>query len=182
MKFGETFFGITPTSFYSVDIDFTRGKDFLVINFNMSISTKHQRIVPSKFVSIDDVSSSNRFNGHIQQGLIRYIRYHFHFDNPIAFQHTRYWHFVRHSTSPFPFSLVTEMPLIHFHFTIQQGISVAGARDDSHSNDRDCFQHDRIVQADLLSDSPSRVFPLEEFEDSQLILTVNLNLIESISC
>lgn len=158
LKFDQTLFSMTPESFYPVDIDFTRSKYFLMIDFNMTISTKHQRIIPSEFIGINDTSSSNGFDGHIQQCFSYYIFNHFYFNNAISLQDSKYKDFISCSSSSFSFTSAIKITLIHFHFTTQKFIHITGVRNNDHSNHRDRFKNCGITQSNLFSDSPGREF------------------------
>jgi len=55
MMFNETFFGPAPETFEAVDVNFTGCKSHIVIDLKMPVTTKHQTIIASKFVGVNDV-------------------------------------------------------------------------------------------------------------------------------
>ncbi len=65
----QPLFGIAPESLNAIDVDFTRGKELLMINLQMPVAAKHQRVIASEFICVNDGSSSNRFDSEAQKSL-----------------------------------------------------------------------------------------------------------------
>ena len=104
MMFNESFFGITSESLHSVDINFTRGEFPFIINFQMPISTEHQKIIASELIRINNGSSSDGLNGQGKPCFGTNIFNHFNFDNPIPLQEAKYGDFVKCASASLAFS------------------------------------------------------------------------------
>jgi len=169
MKFDHSFLGITPESFNTVDIHFTRGEEFFMIDLNMPVSTKHQGVVPSEFIGIHDTSSANGFDGHIQQCFSGNIFNHFNSDHTISLQDTKYRYLVSSSSPAFAFSSATEVTLIHFHFTAQKFFCIAGMCNNSLSNNSDSLEDRGITQSNLIGYFTGRELQFKELNDPEPI-------------
>jgi len=67
MEFGETFLGIAPEAFQTLNINFARGKSFPMVNAPMAVSAEHQGVITPEFIGVNDGTASYHFHGLSQQ-------------------------------------------------------------------------------------------------------------------
>ena len=163
MEFGHPFFGVTPEAFQAINIDFTVSEPSFVVNPQVPVSAKHQRIVSSKFIGIDDGAPSNHFNGFRQKTFSRNIFDNDHGNLPFSLEDSEYGNLSCGSSSSFSFSASAEIRFIHFNFPTQEEILLG----ESHSKAMAGSQNSRIAQSGLLSDPISGNFQFKELNDPQ---------------
>jgi len=56
MIFNQSFFSIAQETLQAINIDFSGREDLLLIHSKMTITTKHQSITLSEFISIDSIA------------------------------------------------------------------------------------------------------------------------------
>lgn len=95
MMFNQSLFGVRPKTFQAININFSQSKTLTMVDPQMPISTKHQGIIASEFIRIDNTSSSDQFNGHVQKGFGSYVWNHIDFNHAITLQNAENRHFSR---------------------------------------------------------------------------------------
>lgn len=167
MMFDQSFFGIAPKPFHSVDIDFPGRESLFVVDFQMPIPTEHQRIITSKFVCIDHRPSANCFHRQVQERLGSYILDHFNPNYPIALQNPENRDFVERASSSLTFSPSPKVGLIQLNLSTEKFIPVLTVQQDSHPNGMDGFENGGVAETDLLGNLSGRQLQLKELKDPQ---------------
>ena len=90
-----------------------------MVDFQMPISTAHQRIVASEFVGINNRAAADGFNCQIQQCSSADIFNHLDFNSAVSFQDTEYRYFVGSSTATLAFAFAAKIGFIDLNFPIQ---------------------------------------------------------------
>lgn len=143
MELDNPFLGITPESFNTINVHFPRRKPPFMINSQMPISTKHQSIIASKFICINNRSSSDCFNSHVHQRLCSNILNNFNPDRTIPFITAEYWDFPSSTSSSLSFSSSSKVALVHFDFTLKESIVILTCQN-SHAYKGNCPQNSWI--------------------------------------
>lgn len=178
MMFYKSFFGVTPESLDSVDINFTGGEFSFMIDGQMSISTEHQRIIASKFIRINNGPSSYGLNGQGKQSFSTNILNHFNLDNPVPFQNAKYGNFVKCASASLAFSSATKVSLIKLNLTVKELMVSIGVGQNSHPDHINSPQCGRVAKADLLGDLSCRKLQLKELNDPKPLFITDSELIE----
>lgn len=122
--------GPTPEPFETVDIYFTRGEPFLMINGKVTIAAEHKRIVRLVPVGVHDVATADSFHGKIKQGFCANVGDDFHTDNSLAFQNAEYRDFTGSAATTRAFSSAAEIALVEFDLAAEQCVGIGrGAQD-----------------------------------------------------
>lgn len=178
MMFYESFFGVTPKSLDSVDINFSGGEFSFMIDSQMPIATEHQRIIASKFIRINNGPSSYGLNGQGKQSFGTDIFNHFNFDNPIPFQNTKYGDFIKCASASFPFPSATKVSLIQFNLAVEKLLAPLSISHNRYSDQINRSQHRRIAKAKLLGDFSCRKLQLKELNDPKPLFMTDSEFVE----
>src|SRR3990170_2475760 len=117
MELNKSFFSITPEAFKTINVYFTGCKQFTMINPQMSITTKHKRIIAFKFISVNNRATSNGFNCHIKYRLGCNIFNNINPYYPISLKNTKYWNLIPCASTTFTLASATKVRLIKFYLT-----------------------------------------------------------------
>jgi len=141
-----------------------------MVNLEMPVTTKHQRVIALEFIGINNGSPSDRLDGKVQHCFGANILYHGDFDGAIAVQDAEDWDFVGCSTPSLALPSATEIGLIEFHLPLEK---IAGASIDSYNGHSDHvygLQNRGIIQSRLRGDLPGRQLQFKELDDPQPVL------------
>jgi hypothetical protein len=115
-----------------------------MVDFQMPISTAHQRIIASEFIGINNQTAAYGFDGEIK---------------------------LRGSTTAaFAFSFAAKIGFIDLNFAIQKLLVIGTVGNNGHTNHMGCFKSCWIAQIQLLGDLFGRYLKLKEFDDPQPML------------
>ena len=120
VKFYQSLLGITPKTFKPVNIYFSGDKFLSMIHSKMPVTAEHQRIIASEFVSINNRTSANSFNSHLQQRPCRYIFDNLDLNNPISLVNAKYRHFRGSSASTFTLASAAKIGFVNFYLTAEK--------------------------------------------------------------
>lgn len=180
MEFSESFFGKTPEAFQAIDIDFSTGEDFSMIHSEMTVSAKHQGIVSPEFVRVNDRSSADGFDSHVQQTFSGDIFHYMHLDDAVSLQDTENRDFPGRSSSSFTLTTTAEIAFIHFDLSSQKRITHPAlvSKKNRQADDMAPLENGRIAEPDLLRYFPRRYFEFEEFDNPKPFLERNMEPVD----
>jgi len=170
MVLNESFFSITPESFNTINVNLARSKAFSMVNFEMSVTTKHQRVVALELIGINDGSPSDSLNREAQKCLGTNILYNIDFYDAIPLQDAKNRNFVGCATASFAFPSATEIGLIELNFPLKKTAGASIASYNGHSNDVHSLQNRGITQSRLLGDLPGGQLQFKELDNPQPVL------------
>ena len=124
MELNKSFFSITPEDFKTINVHFTRGKHFTMINPQMSIATKHKCIVAFKFIGVYDRAASDSLNSHIKDRFCSNILNDINLNHPVSLQNTEYRDFIIGTSTPFALTSTTKICLIKLYLTIKKFLGI----------------------------------------------------------
>lgn len=177
MVFSEPLFCVGPETLQTVDVDFPSSKSLAVIYTQMTVSTEHQSIVAPEPISVNDGSSTNRFDGHVQKFFCGDVRHHCGFNHPVSLENTEYRDFSSGATASLAFSPAAEIGFVHFNFATEEKLPIATGQV-GQPDDRDGLVNRGVAQPHLLSNPPGRKFNLIEFDDPKPLFEGDLELID----
>ena len=177
MKFDQPFLGVTPKSFEAININLARREALPMIDTKMTITAEHKSIVPPELIRVHDRPATDRFDGHVEQGLCGNVFHHFNLDRPVTLQDAENRHFSCCPATTFPFTPPTEVTFIQLNLASKEQFWILTGKNGT-SDDRDCLQYRGIAQSDLLSDFPCRDFEFKELNDPQPLLERDVQLID----
>lgn len=166
MKFGQPFLCVAPKTLQTVDVDFSGGKAFPMIDPQMPVATKHQRVVTSKLVGIDDRAAADGLDGHIHQTLGRDVSNHFDLHNAVSLEDSEDRNLPGRPATAFSLAAASEIGLIQFNLARQEQLPIHMSQGGP-SKQGDGLQDRWIAQSDLLSNPAGRQFDLKELDDPQ---------------
>ena len=143
MKFYKSLFSITPETFQTIDIHFTRGKSSLMVNFKMPVATKHKGIVTSKFISIYNRTTSNSLYSHLKDRLCRYIFNNLYLNFTFALKYPKNRDFIKSTSASFTLSSVIKNSLVKFYFTAKKLLGIMSLAYNRISDYTNCFKRRR---------------------------------------
>jgi hypothetical protein len=177
MEFDQSLLGETPKAFEAIDIHFARREAFPMIDSKMTIAAEHKSIIAPELIGVYNRSTTDRFDGHAEQGLCRNVFDDFDLDRPVALQNAENRNFSGCPATTLPFAPTTKIAFVQLNFTTEKQVGILTG-DDSESDDRDCLQDRRITQAYLLGNLPGRNFEFKELNDPQPLLKRDVQLID----
>jgi hypothetical protein len=166
MMFDQSLFGITPETFQPVDVDFTGGENFLVVDPKMPVTTKHQGIVTAELVGIDYTSSTNFFNRQVQKRLGAYVGEDFYLNQTLPFQNAENRDFMTSTPSAFTFTFASKISLVHLYFTFDQ-ITVPLIHCYAPSDQVHRLEYRRITYSDLFGNLSGGELQFKQFDDPE---------------
>jgi len=170
MMLNQSLFGIAPKTFKAINIDFPSRKSLGMINFQMPVSTEHERIIASKFIGIHNAPSSNSLNCKVQNRICGYIFQNVHLHDTISFQYSKHRDLISRTASSGTFSFSSKICFINFDFSFKEVIGSFISSDNGHSYQMDSFQHRGVTEFNLLSNSPSRNLKLKQLHYPEPLL------------
>lgn len=168
---------VAPESLKPINIHLSGCEPLAVINSKMPISAKHQRIIASKFIGINNGASSHSFDRHIHQGLGRHVLNNFYADGPVALVKAENRHFAGSAPATFAFASSAEVALIKLDLSFEKIIQALISQD-RQTDQRYRLQNSRITQPNLLSNFPGRKLNFKELDDPKPLLVRNPKLIK----
>ena len=181
MKLSQPLLGITPKTFQTVDVNFSMGEAFSMIYSQMPIPAKHQCIIASEFICVDNGAPTNRFNSHIQKTLSSDIPKNIHLYDAISLEDSEDWDLSSSPSATISFSSFSKVGFIHFDFPYQEQIRVSLGQDGQSDNGKG-FENRRIAQSYLLGNLTGRNFHLKEFDDPQPAFIGDSQPVDPTSC
>ena len=179
--FYQPLFSITPKAFQAVDVNFAVGKFLMMIDFQMPVSTTHQSVIASEFISIYNGASPDFLDSQVKQSHRTDIGNNLNPNNAVPLKDTENRDFPGCPSAPIAFSSTSEVSLIQFDFTGKQIITVGVVGYDSHPKDIDCFKDSGIAQANLLGDLPGGKLQFKELDNPKPISAANPKLVNPAS-
>jgi len=169
MKLDNSLFGITPKPFQTINIYPPRRKPPLMVHSQMPIATKHQGIITSKFIRIDNGSSSHFPDGHVQQRLRRHVLDHLHPHRPISLVNAENRDFPGCPSASLPFPSASKIGFIQLNFALEKSFFALAAQK-GQTKYRDGSENSWITEANLLGNLPCREFHFKEFDNPEPFL------------
>ena len=150
MEFNQSFFSITPEAFKSINIYFTRGKYFTMINPQMPITTKHECIIAFKFIRVNNRSAPYGFNSHGKYRLCGNIFNNIYSDYPVSLEYSKYRNLIPGTSTSLTLASASKICFIKLYFTMKRFLGVFIARYYSKPNKIYRFMYRWITQFNLL--------------------------------
>ena len=168
MELDQALFGEGPEAFQSIDVNFSARVSFFMVDSQVAIAAEHQRAIAAEFIGVDDRSTTNRFDRHIQQRGRCDVFDDVDLDHAISLQHAENRDFMGSfpTTLALPFS--SEVRFIHFDLAAQKIVAFGSVGHDRLSNHGVRFESREIARADLLGYLAGRDFEFKELEDTEL--------------
>src|SRR5574337_938665 len=177
MELNKSFFRITPEAFKSINVHFTRGKHLTMINPQMSIATKHKRIVAFKFIGIYDRAASDSLHSHSKDRFCSNILNDINLTPPVSLQNTEYRDFIIGAPSPFALTSTTKICLIKLYLTMKKFLGILIACYDGLSHNTYRLMHRWITKLYLLGYLSCREFKFKKLYYPQPFLKRYFNLV-----
>mgnify|MGYP006268777323 CR=1 FL=1 len=179
VMFDDSFLGVTPEALQAVDIDPASGEILSVIDPQVSITAEHERIVALETVGINDASPAYLLDGKREDRFGTNVGNHLHEDASFPLQNPEYRDFAGRATTSLPFSLSTEIGLVHLHFAADDDpFSILGVNQDRGTNRVDRFVDRIIGESQLRSDLPCGEFQFEQFDQAQPLSGGKISLVD----
>jgi len=176
MMFNKPFFSIAPETFKTVDVNFTGGEDFLVVDPEMAITAEHKSIITSKLVGIDYAPSTHFFDRQVQKRLSANVWQNFYLNHSLPLQDAENRDLVTRTPSTFTFALTSQISLVHLHFTFDQIMVPLAFSHYAPSDQIRCLQHRRITYSNLFGNLPGGELQLKQFDDPKPVNGTNSQL------
>lgn len=157
----------TPEALQAVDVDLAGGEAGLVVDRQMPVAAKHERVVSLVAVGINNAAPPHFLGGDGEQRLGFDVRHDLDIDLPGALQEPENRDFSRCPSSAFTFSAAAEIGLVNLHLAAEQDLGVGGGAENGVADDHDRLVRGVISEAELAGDLPGREFELEEFDHAQ---------------
>ena len=174
MKLSEPLLRIAPEPLKAVNIDLAGREPLPVVNPQMAIAAKHQRIISPELIGIDDRPPTYHFYGHIHQRFGAHVLNHLDLDDAISLENTEDGRLAGGAPASFSFTSSTEVTLVDFDLS---GKKVVGVTEQRHPDDGDGLEDRRIAQSHLLSHLSRGDLDLKELDDPEPLLKRNLDQI-----
>lgn len=175
VKFDESFFGEAPKPLESIDVDFTSSKSFPMVDFQMFIPAEHQRVVAFEFISVNDRTAFNDFNGFVEQRFGGYVLYDRNADLPMSLQNAEYRHFAGCTAATSTFPPTSEIRLVQLNLSPEKG-EVFCLLKDCVSDQMRSFQGCRIADPNFLGNPTSRYLQFKELDDPEPLFGPDVQL------
>ena len=174
MEFSQSFFGVAPESFQSVNIHFPIGKSFTMVYSKMIIATEHKGIIATEFIGVYDSPASYHFHRLGQEALGSNIWHDHNAYLAFSLEDTEDRNFASGTSATLSFSATSEVRFIHFHLAVQQLIALGSPQ--GLSDKVTCPQNGGITQTRLLGYSVCRNFKFKELYNPEYCFERNPNL------
>jgi hypothetical protein len=150
MKLNNSFFCITPKTFQAIDVNLATAKSFSMINSEMPIATKHQGVITSEFIGIDDRASSNSPDRQIENSLCTHILEDLYLHKPLSLQNAKNRDFVSSSPATLPLPSTSKVSFICLNFTFQEKIAISSVSCDRLPDKVKGLKNRRVRETQLL--------------------------------
>lgn len=108
MEFNKALFCIRPKTFKSIYVYLTMRESFPMVNYQVSVTAEHQRIITSKFIGVDNRNSPNGFDRVGEQLMVTNILDYCNLNKTFSLKNTEYRSLVPGTTTARSFSPATE--------------------------------------------------------------------------
>lgn len=177
VEFYKTFFGIAPKTLNSVYVNFAVSKELFMVNINMSITAKHQRVIASKFIGVDDAAASHCLNRKVKKRICSYIFDGLDLDYAITLQNAENRHFPYCPSAAFAFASASEIAFVHLDYPAEEIGGIRGTGNDGSAYQIDRLQDRRVAKTGLLSYLSGREFKFKELYNPEPVLVRDTQLI-----
>jgi len=169
MKLNDPLLGITPKPLQPINIHSPRRKMPLMVHSQMPITTKHQRIITSKLIRINNRSTTNLLDGHVEQRLRRNVLDHFNSNHPISLVDAENRDFPGRPSATLAFSSAPKVSLIELNLPFKKPFLrlVGHNRRTKHRNSS---QNGGIAQSNLLGNLSGRKLHFKELNNPEPLL------------
>jgi len=167
VKFYQSLFGVTPKTFKAIYVHSSCDKLLSMIDPKMSVTAEHQSVVAFESISVNNRTSTNSFDSHIQQRPCRYVFYNFYLNYPISLVNAKYRHLRGSTTSTLALASAAKIGFINFYLTAKKLLGIMSRSKDRVSNKVICFQSSGVTYFTLNSRPKGAYFQLEEFYQPQ---------------
>jgi len=150
MKLDNSFFCITPEALKAVNVNLASGKSLLMIKPQMPVSTKHQSIIASEFISIHNRTPSYSFHRHRQKRFSRNILDNFNQNSPVSLENSEYRNLIISPSASLSFTSSSKIRFIKFYLAIQKILCLLGIGYNSNPDNGNSFKNRWIAQLNLL--------------------------------
>lgn len=174
MEFGQSFFGVAPEAFQSVNIHFPVGKSFTMVYSKMAIATEHKGVIATEFIGVHDSPTSYHFHRLGQEALSSNIGHDRNAYLASSFEDTEDRDLACSTAATFSLSATTKVRFVHFHLAVKQLIALGSP--ECLSDEVTCPQDSGITQTGLLSNSVRRNFKFKELYNPEHCFKRNPNL------
>jgi hypothetical protein len=129
------FFGITPEAIGAVNMNIVPAESSSVIDRQVHVAAKHQRIIASPSIRINDRTSTGGLRRQVENGLCTQVLKGLHFYQPFPVEDTedgKSGFGISRTTSP---ASILKIGFLRFNFTVQERVTVSGVGSDRLPNE-----------------------------------------------
>lgn len=173
----KPFLGVTPKTFNAVYVNFAVGKELFMVEIDMPIAAKHERVVAPEFVGIDDTAAPHGFNRKVKESASRYVLNRLHLDDSISLQDAENRDFSCGPSAALALAPSAEVTLVHLDNSAEKFECVRGAGHDGGAYHIDRFQDRRVTDTGLLGDFSGRELQLKEFNYPEPVFMRNTEFV-----
>lgn len=148
-----------------------------MVNLHMTITAKHQRIVTTKSVGIDDAAASYGFNRKVCERLSSNIFDRLYFNHAITLQYAENRDFPGSPSASLALASASEITLIHLYFSTDEFGTFGGIGNDSSADDIHCLQNRRVTESHLPCNLSCREFEFKELYNPEPVLIRDSDLV-----
>jgi len=165
--FNQPFFSVGPEALQAVDVYLARTETPLMIDPEMAVAAKHQSVVTTEFVGINDAAPVDHLNRKTQEDLGRDIANNLDFNQPLTLQNAEYRDFAGGAPSPVALASPAEVGLIRLDLASEEEHTILAGGRNAFPYQIEPLQDCGIGQIDLFGGLESRHLQLEHLDDSQ---------------
>ena len=125
----EAFLGEGPEPFNPVDVDFSIGESFAVVDPFMPKAIGDQAVVALKSVRVHQAAALHFLDGEFEECLSFHVLYDLNPYLPPSLEDTEDRYFTCSSTTSFSFSPSSKIRFVEFYLSFQGGSILSGAQD-----------------------------------------------------
>lgn len=173
MELDDTFFGIAPESLNTIDVDLPITKMLAVDNIDMSVPTKHERIIAFELVRLNNAPASDHFNRQVEKRLNFDILSSLDMDTTVSLEDAKYRNLINCAASAFSFTLPPKVRFVQFNRPVHP------VRESDTMSNRlpDGLESRRIAQPNLIGEPAGRYLQFKEFDDSQPLFRADFDTV-----
>ncbi len=178
VEFDQSLLGVTPETLNAVYIDLAVGKELFVIDIDMTITVKHERVVTRKFVGVDDAATPHRLDREVQESAGLDVIDCLDLDDPVTLQYAENRDFTGGPTTALALASAPEVALVHLDHSAEEFGAVGGVGNDGGTYHVDGLEDRRVTESWLLGDLPGRELKLEELYYPEPVLARDSKLVD----
>jgi len=170
VKLDQPFLGIAPEALNAVYVNFAVGKELLMVEIDMTIAAKHERVIAPELIGVDDAAAPHGFNRKVKERASLYILNRLHFDDSITLQDAENRDFPGCPSTTFALTPSAEVALVHLDNSAEKVGGIRGCGNDGGTYHVDRLEDRRVTESCLPRYLSGRKLQLKEFDDPEPLL------------